>query len=110
MCHVEYTFTCSFSIVFSPALSDLFRNYFFNGGYLIKNPAKYKVAGTVFTYERTRFGQERIFALGPTTVPVQVEVSEAGTTFVTLMHQWERKTSFRTRACSQALPAKNCIS
>ncbi|XP_058965493.2 papilin isoform X2 [Pocillopora verrucosa] len=56
------------------ALSDVFRNYFFNGGYLIKNPAKYKVAGTVFTYERTRFGQERIFALGPTTVPVQVEV------------------------------------
>lgn len=32
------------------------------------------MAGTVFTYERTGFGQERVFALGPTTVPVHVEV------------------------------------
>ena len=57
------------------ALSDSFRNYFLNGDYVITNPAKHKIAGTVFTYERTGFGQERIFSLGPTAVPVHVEVN-----------------------------------
>lgn len=67
--HLSY-----FNFVLISALSDSFRNYFFNGDYVITHPAKHKVAGTVFTYERTGFGQERVFALGPTTVPVHVEV------------------------------------
>lgn len=60
--------------IYYSALSDSFRNYFLNGDYVITNPAKHKVAGTVFTYERTQSGQERIFSLGPTAVPVHVEV------------------------------------
>lgn len=75
-CFLFYIFflTCSLYFYYS-ALSDSFRNYFLNGDYVITNPAKHKIAGTVFTYERTRFGQERIFSLGPTAVPVHVEVS-----------------------------------
>lgn len=69
-----FLLTCSLCFYYS-ALSDSFRNYFLNGDYVITNPAKHKIAGTVFTYERTRFGQERIFSLGPTAVPVHVEVS-----------------------------------
>ena len=62
-----------FSFIFS-ALSDSSRSYFFNGDYVITSPKKFHIAGTVFNYERTGFGKERISSLGPTSIPVHVEV------------------------------------
>ncbi|XP_073248460.1 papilin-like isoform X2 [Porites lutea] len=56
------------------ALSDSSQSYFFNGDYFITSPRKFHIAGTVFNYERTGFGQERISSLGPTSIPVHVEI------------------------------------
>lgn len=56
------------------ALSDSSENYVLNGDYIITNPKKRIIAGAVFTYERTAFGQERIFSLGPTSIPIHVKL------------------------------------
>jgi len=56
------------------ALSDSSGNSLLNDNYIIQNPKKRIIAGAVFNYERTSFGQERIFSLGPTTIPVHVKL------------------------------------
>ncbi|GCC46584.1 hypothetical protein chiPu_0031032, partial [Chiloscyllium punctatum] len=48
-----------------------------NGNWVIDKPGQYEGAGTTFTYVRPSEGTvgERVYAMGPTTEPIEVYVS-----------------------------------
>jgi papilin len=51
--------------------------YFLNGNWKIDFPQTIEIAGTLFEYERNRYGsvgQEKIAAKGPTTEPIVLGV------------------------------------
>lgn len=56
--------------------SDDPEKYFLNGGWTIQWNGDYKVAGTIFTYERTGH-LENLTSPGPTMEPVWIQVGEA---------------------------------